>query len=291
MENLISVLREITKDQIDKINDLNYLGTLIKSILVLFILYFARLANNIIFKIWSNNFKNKYKSKTIDSLGPLFKKAITVSLVITAFIWILYIWGFNIVPLLAGVGVFGLVIGFAMQDTLKNIFGGISLILDKTIRVGDRIALDGKALGIVDSISIRSTKIITFNNDLLTIANGKLSEMNIGNFNQPSSKSRVVINFNTAYGIDIEEVKNYIYKKIKENIKDISKDHEIEIIMTEMLLNNLNWELRFWVDDYAQVFDKKIEATALIYTTLKENKIDAAFSNTNIYIKKDESSN
>jgi MscS family membrane protein len=83
--------------------------------------------------------------------------------------------------LVAGLGVGGLAIAFAAQKTLENLFGGISIIFDKTIRVGDTCKI-GTQSGVVEDIGLRSTSLRTDDRTVLTVPNGQLSAMNIENF-------------------------------------------------------------------------------------------------------------
>ncbi len=267
-----------------------WLEQLTRSILILFLIYVAITAINSSFKFWLERFKIKNQSKTIDSLSPLFKKTVIIALLISGVLWILQVWGINIGPLLAGLGIAGFVIGFAMQDSLKNIFGGIALILDDTLMIGGRVSLEGGDLGIVEAITIRSTKIRTFDNEILTIPNGRLSEMKIKNFNQPNSSLRVIVNFSTAYGSDTDKVKRVVLSSINK-IEGIKEDPVPDAIMIEMADSGLNWQARFWVEDQSTAYTKKIELLEIIYKDFLANGINIPFPTRTIYSKKDESSN
>ncbi len=83
--------------------------------------------------------------------------------------------------LVAGVGVGGIAVAFAAQKTLENLFGGISIIFDRTIRVGD-ICKIGAQMGTVEDIGLRSTSLRTDDRTVLTVPNGQLSAMNVENF-------------------------------------------------------------------------------------------------------------
>jgi MscS family membrane protein len=86
----------------------------------------------------------------------------------------------DVSTLVAGVGVGGIAIAFAAQKTLENLFGGISIIFDKTIRVGDACKI-GAQSGTVEDIGLRSTSLRTDDRTVLTVPNGQLSAMNIEN--------------------------------------------------------------------------------------------------------------
>jgi MscS family membrane protein len=87
----------------------------------------------------------------------------------------------DVSTLIAGLGVGGIAIAFAAQKTLENLFGGISIIFDKTIRVGDTCKI-GTQSGVVEDIGLRSTSLRTDARTVLTVPNGQLSAMNIENF-------------------------------------------------------------------------------------------------------------
>jgi small-conductance mechanosensitive channel len=205
---------------------------------------------------------------------------------ILGFIWILSIWGVDIGPFLASLGIAGFVIGFAMQDSLKNIFGGIGLILDQTLQVGDRVSLEGGELGLVDTITIRSTKIRTFDNEIITIPNGRLSGMKIRNFTQPNARLRVVINFSTAYGSSTDKVKEVVVSAIKK-IGGIREEPTADAIMVGMADSGLDWQARFWVDEQSTAFTKKLEALDIIYKALNKNNIEIPFPTRTVHLKRE----
>lgn len=263
-----------------------WIESAVRSITALFSIYIAITIFQIIVEFSVDIYHKRNPSKMIDSLIPLFRKTGKVVLIIAGLIWILHIWDINIGPLLAGAGIAGFVIGFAMQDTLKNIFGGISMILDKTLEVGDRISLNNGEMGFVEEVTIRSTKVRTFNNELLTIPNGQLADSQIKNFTKPSLSLRVVIDFSVVYGSDLDKVKKIVEETVS-NIDGISNEPPVSAIMTEMANSGLNWQLRFWVSDQSTAFDKRIEAVSKIYKALTDNNISIPYPTQTLYLKKD----
>ncbi len=114
---------------------------------------------------------------TLMVLGERILKALVV---IVAMLAILGILGFNLTTLLAGLGIGGIAIAFAAQKTLENLFGGISVLADEVIRVGDSCRF-GDRVGTVEDISLRSTRIRTVERTQLSIPNGALATMNVEN--------------------------------------------------------------------------------------------------------------
>ena len=111
----------------------------------------------------------------------LGERLLTALVVIVAVLAILGILGFNLTTVLAGLGIGGIAIAFAAQKTLENLFGGISVLADEVIRVGDYCRF-GDRVGTVEDISLRSTRIRTIERTELSIPNGALATMNIENF-------------------------------------------------------------------------------------------------------------
>jgi MscS family membrane protein len=117
------------------------------------------------------------------SLVLLGQRMLKVVLVLFAGLAVLGVLGFNLTTALAGLGIGGLAIGFGAQKTIENLFGGISLLGDEVIRVGDACNFNGR-VGTVEDISLRSTRIRTIERTELSIPNGTLATMNVENLSR-----------------------------------------------------------------------------------------------------------
>ena len=115
------------------------------------------------------------------TLMVLGERLLTALVVVSAVLAILGILGFNLTTVLAGLGIGGIAIAFAAQKTLENLFGGISVLADEVIRVGDYCRF-GDRTGTVEDISLRSTRVRTDARTELSIPNGTLATMSIENF-------------------------------------------------------------------------------------------------------------
>ncbi len=107
-------------------------------------------------------------------------KLIKILIAATGAITILYIAGINITAALTGLGIGGIAVAFAAQKTLENLFGGIMIISDRTIHVGD-FCRAGTALGVVEEIGLRSTYLRTQDRTIVAIPNGQMASMSIEN--------------------------------------------------------------------------------------------------------------
>lgn len=270
------MLEEILAGRVDK---------LIYSLIVIFVGYFAYVIVDVtIFEAWSR-FAKKAKLDIGESLGSLIHGVLKIILIILVFLYLLNIWGVEITPLLAGIGIAGLAIALALQPVLANIFSGASIILDKSVRVGDLVYLDPKTKGKIIKIGLRSTRLVTFDNELIIIPNTKLAESLIQNIALPEPKSRVVIPFGVAYGSNIEKVKKIVLKEIK-SIKGVVKDPKPLVRFLEMAESSLNFKAYFHVNHFSDRFNAIDEATTKIYNALNKNRIIIPFPQVDVHIKK-----
>jgi MscS family membrane protein len=93
--------------------------------------------------------------------------------------------GLNITSLLAGLGLGGLAFALAAKDTVENLFGSLTVLLDRPFRVGDWVALPGTNIeGIVDNVGLRSTRIRTFYDSLITVPNATLIRSSVDNYGE-----------------------------------------------------------------------------------------------------------
>lgn len=252
--------------------------------IIIFVLILAKVIN-VLIDGWGRVFAKKTKSRLDESLLPLFRKVVNIIFVLVGILWILNIWNINITPYLAGLGIGGLVLGLALQDSLKNIFGGVSLILDQSFAVGDKIQIESGEVGEIVDVGLRSTKIKNYDNQIITIPNGQMANAKIINYVQPNDRIRVVVKFGVEYGTKVEKVKKVVDGVLKK-MKDISDDPYMDTVFTEMGDFALLFEARFWVDDYREAYNKKLEATEKIYAALNKAKIGIAFPTQTIHLKK-----
>ena len=114
--------------------------------------------------------------------------------------------GISITPLLTALGVGGLAVALALQETLSNLFAGIYVTIARHIRIGDYIKLDSGEEGFVTDIGWRSTRIQTLPNNLVIIPNTKLAQAIVTNFNLPTRDMAVLVQVGVDYRSDLEKV-------------------------------------------------------------------------------------
>ncbi len=254
------------------------------SLVIILIAVIATNITNIFVSAWGKKFTEKTKSETDDQLLVIVHRFFRVLFVILALLFIMNKWGIEIGPLLASLGIAGIAIGFAVKDSLANIFGGIQLIIDKTFKVGDKVELVDGTVGVVQDISLRSTRIRTYDNELLIIPNGKMANEPIKNHVQPELKVRVRVPFSVEYGSDPKKVKKVVLDAIKK-LDDVMKEPKPDVLFMEMADFSLNFRAQYWVPSYDKRFMSKVKANELIYEALNKAGIGIPFPTRTVYIK------
>ncbi|WP_049910682.1 mechanosensitive ion channel family protein [Natrinema gari] len=153
----------------------------------------------------------------------------------------------NFLVSMAGIAAAGaLAIGLAMQDVISNFVAGVFIYTDKPFRIGDWIEWDdGTYSGTVEDISLRVTRVRTFDNELLTVPNSALTD---GVLKNPvdADKLRLKFVFGIGYDDDIERATEIIVAEAKRH-PDIMDDPEPSVRLTELGNSDVGLQSRFWI--------------------------------------------
>lgn len=123
---------------------------------------------------------------------------------------VLSVIGISITPLITALGVGGLAVALALQDTLANLFAGIHILVEKSIRIGDFIKLESGQEGYVDDITWRTTRVRMLPNNMVIIPNSKLSQSVVTNYSMPEKRMSLLVPVSVSYSCDPEEVENLL---------------------------------------------------------------------------------
>lgn len=172
-------------------------------LLILFLvsltLFLARVAANLI-TIYSS--KNESVLPSTSIIRNLTKLVVWV----LGMLVVLQTLGIAITPVLTALGVGGLAIALALQDTLSNLFGGVHILASRQVQVGDFIRIDSGEEGYVRDIRWRNTVIQQLANNMVIVPNAKLASAVTVNFNQPDSEMGISVNVGVSYTSDLEHV-------------------------------------------------------------------------------------
>ncbi len=126
----------------------------------------------------------------------------------------------TITPFLASLGVGGLVVALALQDTLANFFAGIYIVFDRPIRIGDYIMLESGKEGYVTQIGWRSTRVRMLPNNILIVPNSKLMSSQITNFYLPEMEMAILVQVGVSYDSDLEKVERVTVEVARETLQE-----------------------------------------------------------------------
>jgi MscS family membrane protein len=221
-----------------------------------------------------------------DQLIPLVQKVIKIIIVILGLLYLLSVLGVEITPLLAGASVGGLALALAAQDTLKNFFGSITIYTDSPFEVGDWIVFDGGE-GVVEEIRVRSTRIRTFHNSVISVPNGILADLKIDNMGR-----RRFRRFRTQIGITYDTPPDLIDAYIT-GLRAIVREHPktkndpYEISLNDFGPSSLNIlvYIFFEVENWSQELKARQEFMLEAIRLAKELNVRFAFPTTTLHIE------
>lgn len=153
--------------------------------------------------------------------------------------------GVDTAALIAGIGVSGLVLGFALKDTLSNFASGMLILLYRPFDVGHFVEI-GSMTGTVDDLTLVSTRLKTPDNKLVTIPNSKVWGNSIINFSMSGSR-RIDLVVGVAYDADIDQAEE-IFMKVLEEHDSVMEDPAPQVRLRELNASSVDFNVRGWVE-------------------------------------------
>lgn len=163
-------------------------------------LYFLTKLLDVLFSIWREHAR-RTETRLDDQVIPILSKVTKFFIWTVGILLILQNLGYNVTSLLAGLGIGGLAVALAAQDTLTNFFGALAILVDRPCHVGDRVQVEDVD-GTVEAIGLRSTRIRTLDGTLVSIPNRMLANAKINNIaKRPTIKNMftVGVTYDTSY--------------------------------------------------------------------------------------------
>ena len=233
-----------------------------------------------------NKFTSDDKSSPVNHIIPVLEKIIKFLIAFVIIASFLQSQGYSLTSLIAGFGITGLAVGFAAQQTIASVFGTISVLTDKIYKPGDYIKVK-EYEGTVETISLRSTKIRTLDNFLVTIPNDICADSIIENVSK-ATKRKIDITFGVTYSTSDEQIQKAI-DIIKESASERSDIHkDFHIFVNELDASSIN--IRFFgyaktksVYNFWHIRGSIIQE---IVRKFRQENIDFAFPTQSIYIEK-----
>ena len=265
---------------------MKFLGDIIENIWVqrafwsVIVILFSFLIYHIVARFLNNKEKKNTKimsDKKNKTFIRMLKSIVGYTIAIFATLVILQICGVDVTSMLAGVGIASIVIGFALQDALKDIFRGFEIISDDYYSIGDVIKY-GDNMGQVQSISLRTTKIQDMNTmNIVSIANRNINQVEIVSGN-------IYIQIPMPYHLKVEKAETIMH----EIIKKLAHHEGVTIAkyqgITAFEDSSLNYQIVVSCDPMNQLQIRR-DALRAVVTTLEDNKIHIPYPQLDVHTK------
>jgi len=183
----------------------------------------------LVFARLTAGFVNLFIRKTEGLSASLISNLAKTAVLALGILIILQTIGVQITPIVTTLGVGGIAVGLALQDTLANLFAGFYLIISKQVRTGDYVKLDAGHEGYVTDITWRNTTIKELSNNVVIVPNSKLSSAIFTNYHLPAKEITLTMNVGVSYNSDLEQVE----KVTVEVAKDVMREIAPELIANE----------------------------------------------------------
>lgn len=151
----------------------------------------------------------------------MFANLTRAIVVLVGLLIILQSLGISIAPLLTAMGVGGLAVALALQDTLSNLFAGIHVIASKQVRPGDYVKLGSGEEGFVADVTWRYTTIRSLPNNMVVVPNAKLASAIVTNYDLPRQEMAVLVQVGVSYDSDLERVERVTCEVAAETMRDV----------------------------------------------------------------------
>ncbi len=247
--------------------------------------FIVDLINDILDKIYERSTKNKDKKIDINIIKTA-KKAVSVFLWFIGVIWALDALGIDVKALIATLGIGGVAIAFAAQETVKNVIGGITIIVDRTLRIGDTVNVSGVE-GTVEDIGLRSTKVRAYSGRIVTIPNSKLVDTNIENITTEPTR-KVVCQLGLTYDTTPEKMEEALSILSNLPTKITSIDEKTVPYFSSYGDSSLNITFTYYIKHPRKVniFGVQSDVNMEILRSFNKAGLNFAFPTQTLYIEK-----
>jgi MscS family membrane protein len=216
-----------------------------------------------------------------DQIVPIVRKAIRAAIWILGIIIALNNAGYNVGALLAGLGIGGLALAMAAKDTVANIFGGVTIFTDKPFKINDRVKINGFD-GTITEIGIRSTRLKTLENRIVTIPNSKFTDGMVENVTSEPHR-KVVLKLGLTYDTTADKIQAGM--KALQDIVDENENLEENTVISFTEFGDFALGILFiyYINKEADIMGTQTEVNLEVKKRFEELAIEMAFPTQTVY--------
>ena len=231
---------------------------------------------------------HRYSEQSGSGVGgtTLIRYIGAVTLYTAGAVVILSLFDISVLPAITALGVGGLAVALAFQDTLANIFAGIFITLSQQIRTGDYVELSHGNQGFVEDISWRTTSLRTLANNLVIIPNKKMSESVMVNYNLPETRLSVELTVSVSYDTDPARIEEILVDEVLKAHGEVPGvvDQPPAVRFVEFGDSALKINFYVQVDDVELRYSARHELMKRVYKRLREEEIQIPFPIRTLYL-------
>ncbi len=213
------------------------------------------------------------------------------TILIIGFLIILGILGISITPIITALGVGGLAVALALQDTLANLFAGIHILVEKSIRVGDFIKLESGQEGYVEDITWRTTRIRMLPNNMVVIPNSKLSQSVVTNYYLPEQRMSLLIPVGVSYSEDPDRIERILLEEAKGAVGEIpgllGEPEPFVRFIPGFGDSSLDFTLICQVKEFTDQYPVQHELRKRIFRRFRKEGIEIPFPHRTVYLREE----
>lgn len=204
------------------------------------------------------------------------------------FMIILHACGISIAPILTALGIGGMAVAIALQDTLTNFFAGVQLLIMKPIRVGDFIKLSSGEEGVVIDINFRHTSIQEVNLGMIIIPNQKIASATLMNYDLPHREIFLMVPCGVSYDSDLDLVERIAIEVAKDVMEKLSPNNTFEPFVRYNAFgeSSIDFNVILRTDNVAQRSQLRHEFIKALTIRFREEQIDIPFPSRTLYMSK-----
>ncbi|MUH01455.1 mechanosensitive ion channel [Scytonema sp. UIC 10036] len=233
---------------------------------------------------------NLYLRRTERLSASLISNVAKTTVLVLGILILLQTLGVEITPVITTLGITGIAVGLALQDTLANLFSGFYLIISKQVRTGDYVKLDsGNHEGYVTDITWRNTTIKELSNNVIIVPNSKLATAIFTNYHLPVKEITLVMTVGVSYDSDLEQVERVTVEVAKEVMQEVAPElmsNEPYLRFEEFADFSINFTLYMRVSEF---FDQRIARHLFVkklHKRYQKEGIKIPFPVRDVYVQK-----
>ncbi|MBI5192099.1 MAG: mechanosensitive ion channel family protein [Nitrospirae bacterium] len=213
---------------------------------------------------------------------------VKITIIILGVLITLSVLGISIAPLITAMGVGGLAVALALQDTLSNLFAGIHILVEKSVKVGDFVRLESGQEGYVDDITWRTTRIRMLPNNMVIIPNNKLSQSIVTNYSLPDKEMAISIPISVSYNADPDRVEQVLTEEMEKAADEI---HEIcgtssSVRFHKLGESSIDFEIVCHIREYENQKSVQHQILKRVFKRFREEGIEIPYPQRVVYVKR-----